>query len=250
MDDFEQVSGYYEGRPEYPIAFFESIVGALNLGRDSSVLDLACGLGELSYGLSLYTGSVMGVDNSAAMLRMAARKTAPNVAFKHWDLNQAPFDAGKRFDLVTIGRAIHHLDPTMLRGTLLNSLAEEGFVIVCTAGLTKHKTPWLPVVNRLMASFQITADQNVRNFAGVEIMKALSFAPVRNLSGKYAAAYDFDRIVKYCLSYRSAAVGILPRLEEFRRVAKKALAPFQQQDGSFPAALQYTAQVFQFEGRK
>ena len=81
-------------------------------------------------------------------------------------------------------------------------------------------------------------------------MKSLSFAPIRSLSGMYGAVYDFDRIIKYCLSYRSAAIGILPRLEEFRRAANKALAPFQQQDGTFLAEVQYTAKLFQLEERK
>ena len=108
MDDFEQVSEHYEGRPDYPEAFFKSAVGALNLRPDSSVLDLACGAGELISGLSPYASSVMGVDGSAAMLRVAAKRTAPNVIFKQWDLNQAPLEAGRKFDLVTRCLARHY----------------------------------------------------------------------------------------------------------------------------------------------
>lgn len=247
MDDFEQVSEYYDGRPEYSVAFFKSLASALNLSPESSVLDLACGAGELSFGLSPYAGSVMGVDSSAAMLRLAEKKTAPNVTFRQWDLNQASFEAGKRFDHVTIGRAIHYLDPTMLGGTLSKSLAEGGFVLICNAGFSKQHTPWLQEVNRLMNHFKIRSDQHTRNFSGVETMTSLSFASIRNLSGIRGTEYNFDRIIKYCLSYRSAASSILPRLEEFRCAAKEALAPFQQHDGMFPAKVQLTVQLFQFE---
>ena len=62
-----------------------------------TVVDLGCGTGVLAAALAPHVGRVVGVDQSAAMLRAAARRTAglPNVELRRGDLEALPLRDGE-----------------------------------------------------------------------------------------------------------------------------------------------------------
>lgn len=63
---------------------------------DWTVVDMGCGTGSLAAELSGHVRRVIGIDNSAAMLKTAARRTAElnNVRILRGDLQAIPLDAG------------------------------------------------------------------------------------------------------------------------------------------------------------
>jgi SAM-dependent methyltransferase len=97
-------------------------IGALGLAPGMRVLDAGCGTGEaLSWLRELIapTGTVVGVDLSAAHLGAACRHLGPGVTILQADLVEAPLTP-QSFDLIWCVNTIHHLrDP--LQG--LNRLA-------------------------------------------------------------------------------------------------------------------------------
>ena len=106
------VALYEELRPPYPPAFFREVVQRLALGKQHALIDLGTGPGLLALGFAPYVGRIVGVDPEPAML--AAAKNAAERAAQAFTLIQGkaedlPDDVG-RFDVVTIGRALHWMD--------------------------------------------------------------------------------------------------------------------------------------------
>lgn len=77
----------------YGSAFGDTALLAL-LGRDLVVADLACGTGVMVERLAPFAGRVLGIDNSAAMLKAARRRLGetPNVELRQGDLEELPLD--------------------------------------------------------------------------------------------------------------------------------------------------------------
>lgn len=86
------------------------LVSEAGAGPSRHVLDLCCGHGNVSAGLSGAGARVTGLDFSPAMLEMA-RASVPDVDFVEGDAMNLPFEDGS-FDAVTIGFGIPHVpDP-------------------------------------------------------------------------------------------------------------------------------------------
>ena len=77
----------------YGSAFGDTALLAL-LGRDLVVADLACGTGLMVERLAPFAGRVLGIDNSAAMLKAARRRLGEtsNVELRQGDLEELPLD--------------------------------------------------------------------------------------------------------------------------------------------------------------
>jgi ArsR family transcriptional regulator len=77
----------------YGSAFGDTALLAL-LGRDLVVADLACGTWVMVERLAPFAGRVLGLDNSAAMLKAARRRLGetPNVELRQGDLEELPLD--------------------------------------------------------------------------------------------------------------------------------------------------------------
>ena len=86
------------------------VVGKLKplLGKDSQVLDVGCGTGDLAIELfENFTAHTVGVDFCHPMLQRARAK-APQLGFVEGDALRLPF-ADAEFDAVTIGFALRNL---------------------------------------------------------------------------------------------------------------------------------------------
>jgi ubiquinone/menaquinone biosynthesis C-methylase UbiE/DNA-binding transcriptional ArsR family regulator len=73
-----------------------SASACLGLLSDSLVVaDLGCGTGQVAADLAPYINCVIGIDNSAAMLRAARRRVAsmPNVELRRGELTAVPIDS-------------------------------------------------------------------------------------------------------------------------------------------------------------
>ena len=144
------VSLYEELRPPYPPSFFREVAQRLALWKQHALIDLGTGPGLLALGFAPYVGRIVGVDPEPAMLA-AAKKAAEHasqaftlIAGKAEDL---PDDIG-RFDVVTIGRALHWMDREATLARLERLVAPEGMILVCASfSATDGRNPWLDDYN-------------------------------------------------------------------------------------------------------
>src|SRR3954468_23879908 len=110
MGRFATTVGLYEElRPPYPPVFFRSIAQKLGLGKQYALIDLGTGPGLLALGFAPYVGRIVGVDPEPAMI--AAPREKPARSAQAFTLIQGKSEALPdrvgRFDVVTIGRALH-----------------------------------------------------------------------------------------------------------------------------------------------
>src|SRR5260370_5372734 len=126
------VALYEELRTPYPPAFFRSVAQKLALTRQHALIDRGTGPGLLALGFAPYVGRIVGVDPEPAML--AATKKAAAGASKAITLIESkaealPSDVGK-FDVVTIGRALHWMDVDAIAALFERLVAPDGTILV------------------------------------------------------------------------------------------------------------------------
>ena len=103
---------YEQFRPPYPVAFFGEVAQHLALTKRHALIDLGTGPGLLALGFANYVGRIVAVDPEPKMLaaaRLTAKRTRREMTLVESRAEDLSEDIG-RFDLVTIGRALHWLD--------------------------------------------------------------------------------------------------------------------------------------------
>jgi SAM-dependent methyltransferase len=128
------VSLYEELRPPYPPAFFAAVAKNLKLSKQHALIDLGTGPGLLALGFAAYVGRITGVDPEPKMLaaaRAAAARQGHDITLIESSAEELA-DIG-RFDLVTIGRALHWIDEAALGPLFQRLVAVDGVVAVCAS---------------------------------------------------------------------------------------------------------------------
>lgn len=89
--------------------WLEALKASLPHGAIRKVLDLGCGTGRFTTGLSkAFECPVIGVEPSSAMLSIAMSQDAPNVEWKQGEAEQIPLQ-DESIDLVFMSQVFHHL---------------------------------------------------------------------------------------------------------------------------------------------
>lgn len=112
----------YAGHSQAQFTWAQELIAKLDLAPDETILDLGCGDGKASalIAASVPIGSVLGVDNSRAMINLAREQfpssAYPNLIFQVTDAVRLPFD--RRFDAVFSNAALHWVQDhlSVLRG--------------------------------------------------------------------------------------------------------------------------------------
>src|SRR5882724_12892426 len=141
---------YEKLRPPYPADFFRNVAQRLHLGKEHALIDLGTGPGLLALGFAPYVGRIVGVDPEPAMLaaaKNAAARVAQAFTLIAGKAEDLPDDIG-RFDVVTIGRALHWMDREATLARLEQLVAPEGVILVCASfSATDGRNPWLEDYN-------------------------------------------------------------------------------------------------------
>jgi len=98
------------------------VASMVDLGPGARVLDVATGTGEQALAFAEKACEVVGIDLSAAMLRVARRKSrSPNVTFQQGDASELPFDDAS-FDACCVSFALHEM-PASVRERVVREMA-------------------------------------------------------------------------------------------------------------------------------
>ena len=101
----------YERHSQAQQKWARELIGKLDLTGTENVLDLGCGDGKVTAEIarSIYSGSVIGVDNSRSMIELAKEQYQPdkhpNLSFRVMDASSLSFE--ERFDVVFSNAALH-----------------------------------------------------------------------------------------------------------------------------------------------
>jgi len=142
MGRFASTVVYYESaRAPHGAAFFTAAAQRLGLDRSQRLLDVGAGPGILAIGFRPYCREVVGVDPGPGMIkaaRAAADRADVAITFIEGRFENVAQKLGA-FDAVTVGRAIHWLDPGPARAALDRVLASQGKVLVCRASSVRAR---------------------------------------------------------------------------------------------------------------
>jgi SAM-dependent methyltransferase len=137
---------YERFRPPYPPAFFSEVARHLAITRRHALIDLGTGPGLLALGFADHVGRIVAVDPEPKMLaaaRQRVKRAGREVTLVEGRAEDLPEDIG-RFDLVTIGRALHWLDESTLGPLFERLVAPGGVVAVCaSSSATDGRNAWL-----------------------------------------------------------------------------------------------------------
>jgi SAM-dependent methyltransferase len=224
---FASTVAYYESaRPPYGAAFFAAVAEQLGFDRSQRLLDVGAGPGILSIGFAPYCREVVGVDPEPGMVeaaRAAAERASAAVRFIEGRFEDLAAKLGA-FDIVTIGRAIHWLDPEPAREALERALAPRGRVLVCGATSAKDgRNPWLDTFNAVRDRWK--GDRPARDhdifFANGQFTR---IGTIR-VEGTYAV--PVERLVERVLSMSTSSSERLgDEVPAMKSAMREKLAPF------------------------
>ena len=144
---FEQVSAQWD---DMRSSFYnEDVIDALaehgRVTAASRVVDVGTGTGFVAAGLAGRAGTVTGIDNSPAMLAVAARNLAAldagNVQLVQGELERLPFADGSA-DVAVANMVLHHApDPGRMLGEMARVVRPGGMIAVTDE--VEHPYEWM-----------------------------------------------------------------------------------------------------------
>jgi len=150
-------SHYYDGK------FYEIFIDqALKDVRDiiieqieagSTVVDIGCGTGSLSFALTEKCKSVTGVELSSKMVEHAKRRQQANgnnnVNFIHGDATSLPHFQNQKFDYLIISMALHEMPPN-LRIKVLNEAKRIAKKIIVADYIVPQPVSFAGIITRIV----------------------------------------------------------------------------------------------------
>jgi 2-polyprenyl-3-methyl-5-hydroxy-6-metoxy-1,4-benzoquinol methylase len=134
----------YEAMLEEIVAFVARSVSDEASPRATRVLDVACGIGNVSLRLATEGYSVVGIDGVKHLVEIAREKNKPhgaNLAFQHVDIARTAMPGAANFDvLVSMHTLYWHPDPAALLAGCRRALKPGGHAIFLTYDRPAHVT--------------------------------------------------------------------------------------------------------------
>ena len=248
MGRFASTVAYYENaRPPYGGAFFAAVARELGLDGGQRLLDVGAGPGLLAIGFAPYCKEVVGLDPEPAMIeaaRMAAARAGVAGAFIEGRFEDKAASLAA-FDVVTIGRAIHWLDPDPARMALDRVVKPRGRIVVCHASsVDDGRNPWLQAFMQVRNRWRTErpAFDRDRFFAGGP------FIPRRTIRVETAATISVERLADRILSMSTSSPERLgDDAPAMRSAMREALKPFAA-EGAVEEIVGAEAEVFERRG--
>jgi SAM-dependent methyltransferase len=230
MGRFETTAQTYAARREpYPPAFFTAAANALNLQGREALIDLGAGPGVLALGFAPYVGRVVGVDPEPAMAAEARRAAATAkvglvvIEGRAEDLNA---DVG-RFELVTIGRALHWMEREATLATFDRILAPGGRIVICgSRAAGAEVNPWRSAYD---AALRSVGEAGVVDHRQVyqHWFDDSRFTKIGEVKVSHQHNITPEALVERALTRSTTSPAVLgAKIEAFRASLLEVLAPF------------------------
>jgi len=230
---------YARYRPDYPFKVIKLLRGKFGLSKNSRVLDLGCGTGQIALNITPYVSEVIAVDPQDDMLKegrdLAGTKKVTNIRWvlgDSGDLSSMSAQIGN-IDLTIIARAFHWMDrEQVLKDLYRITKADGGVAIIQDSGPRDGPSlPWKEII-----------DQTVRHWLGEErkagtddtyshptkrhetILQESKFQDFEFMEFHVERSWSIDQIVGYIYSASSSSLPVLgDRKEPFEADLRKRL---------------------------
>ena len=201
LDLFQGTAEYYSRfRPRYPPVLLDAIERTVGLDYGDSLLDLACGTGEVSLAFADRVTDIWAIDLEPEMVAVARRSALDRgVGRIHWLVGRAedaelPED---HFGLVAAGRAFHRLNRPLIARRSTRWLRSGGHFIdmgADSSGLSEPSEPWMAAAAEVYERWLPRACKSrddLRSSSGPGQPKATSQAVLLEAGFTQVAKYEF-----------------------------------------------------------
>ena len=180
---------YARYREPYPPNFFSQAAEQLGLTGRESLLDVGCGPASLAIGFAPYVGDVTALDPEPGMMaaaRAAAEQAGVSVSFVDGRIEQ--FAAEQRFEVVTIGRALHWLDRAATLPLLERIVPPTGHILICgSVSVDGEDHPWVKPYDDVRRAYADDPEQKMYRIDDKEWFAGSRFQE----AGKVKAAAEY-----------------------------------------------------------
>jgi SAM-dependent methyltransferase len=220
---------YEELRPPYPAEFFRTVATRLGFPENAALIDLGTGPGLLALGFAPYVGRIVGVDPEPAMLavaRQAAERQRQDFTLIEGKAETLPKDIG-RFEVVTIGRALHWMDRDAMAALLPRLVKPEGVIIVCASGSAAGgRNPWLESYNEARRFWSGGGDGGRNREALAAVLGASSLKLVDEIVVETSHEISVDDLARRVLTFSTSTPAVLgDKTEAMLRDVRERLLP-------------------------
>jgi SAM-dependent methyltransferase len=221
---------YQEFRPPYPGEFFRTVAERLGFTQQHRLIDLGTGPGLLALGFAPYVGRIVGVDPEPAMLA-AARENAAREG-KRFTLIEGhaealPAEIG-RFDVVTIGRALHWMERAAVAAMFDRLLTPDGVIVVCASGSAADgRNAWLDTYNEARRLWSGSEPAGRHRGALAAALEGSRFQEIDEIRVEASQAISATDLAQRVLTFSSSSPAILgDKADAMLRDVEARLAPF------------------------
>lgn len=221
---------YQEFRPPYPSEFFRSVAERLGFTHEHKLIDLGTGPGLLALGFAPYVGRIVGVDPEPAMVT-AARENAARQG-KRFTLIEGkaealPVEIG-RFDVVTIGRALHWMEREAVAALFERLVTPDGIIVVCASrSAADGRNAWLDTYNEARRSWSGSEPGGGHRGALAAALEGGRFQEIDEINVETGREISAADLAQRVLTYSSSSPAILgDKADAMLRDVEARLMPF------------------------
>jgi SAM-dependent methyltransferase len=220
---------YEKLRPPYPAAFFSNVAERLRLGKQHALIDLGTGPGLLALGFAPYVGRIVGVDPEPAMLaatKKAAAHASKAITLIEGKAEALPNDVGK-FDVVTIGRALHWMDGDAIAVLFNRLVAPDGTILVCSSSSAADgRNPWLDEYNEARRFWSQSSPGERRRRQLEAVLRPTQFHVADAITVETTRKVSVNDLARRVLTFSSSSPAVLGnKTEPMLRDVERRLLP-------------------------
>ena len=249
MGRFATTVAFYESaRPPYGAAFFTEVAKRLGFEGSERLLDVGAGPGILAIGFAPFVREAFGVDPEPGMIE-AARAAAERAGVAFTLIEGRFEDLAESlgaFDIVTIGRASHWLDPEPARKALELVLAPRGRIVACNARSAQDgRNSWLEAFEAVRKRW---GGERPPRKPGA-LFEGTRFAARETIRVETRSIVPIERLADRVLSMSTSSPARLgDDIPAMRAAMREALAPFAV-NGAVEDTVEARAEVFERAGK-
>jgi SAM-dependent methyltransferase len=227
---FASTVDFYKYREPYPREFFEQIARRLDLTKQTRLLDVGCGPGNLAIGFAPFVGSCTAIDVELEMLSAARQNAARGgVAVTFLQASIEKLEAPPNtFDLITIGRALHWLRRTETLTVFERILAEHGHIAVCGVSGRETASEWMADYRRVREAWSSDPDESRHyNMDFEKWFEGSRFRKTEEIRLAFTHHVTLSDLVNRALSFSVTSPEVVgDRRQQFESEIEAAVSPF------------------------
>ena len=235
---FKGTAWYYaKYRLGYPASFFDHLIKSFNLNKDSRVLDLGTGTGQIAIPMAAYVKEVVAVDPEGEMIEEGKVQAAQNkVANITWLQAKAEDISSKlgMFRVTTMGASFHWMEQDKVLEKVYE-LTEGGGGVAIVANVStvihnKGNDAWKDIVWSTVKEF-LGEERRAGNATYQEprdrfeaVLARSKFSRYQTFNDTYKVPRSIEDIIGYLGSTSFASYRLFgDRLEEFKKTLTERL---------------------------